>query len=101
MDPPCSQAGSTAPPTFVTTYQIIKGELTYARSTHHVGSNPGGPCIFTGSTSGQPVARRLLFKLHDSRRVQCTFFSHHGNWKYRTWLVFAVLECHRQLQHRS
>ena len=42
----------------------------------------------------------VLRQFHDSRRMQCTQFSHHRRWKYSAWLAVALFGYHRQFQYR-
>src|SRR4029453_13800705 len=67
--------------------------ISYTPRVHLIGP-------FADSASSQPATEWVLRRIYDGGRMQCASKPYHRPWKYRTWLVFALCQQDRQLQHR-
>jgi len=69
---------------------------------HNHNNNIGGwqPCVFAANASDHSSAGRVLAEFHDSGRMQCASEPHLRSRQHRSWLVCAVWDFHRQLQHK-
>src|SRR5689334_9766335 len=57
------------------------------------------PFVFAANASAHSAARWVLPEFYNRRRMQCASEPHHRSCKQRRWLVFALWNFYRQLQH--
>ena len=72
-------------------HEIITSDQNI-NSTDPLHTGAGLLWVFTRSASSCPVAGRVLFRVHDRGGVRCASTPHHGRWKHRTWLAFALFQ---------